>query len=676
MSQTRFFKSVITPTIVNPTSRFQDGVASGMWSLQDQARARRGNTWPEAGVANPDEFVENVFSTFLYTGNGSSQTITNGIDLSGDGGLVWTKTRTEKTTSGFNHTLFDTERGITNRISSNNTAAQVSGMTFSANSDGFTDGYNTVNTEDNVSWTFKKTPKFFDVVTYTGNGTAGRTVSHNLGAVPGMIILKNLSSGSEGWRVYHRGANGGTNPEQYYAMLQSTNAFAAASTPWNNTAPTSTEFTLGTDTGSNGNGNSFVAYLFGHDTSSDGMIQCGYYTGDGGAGTTTVDLGFEPQWILVKASSAADNWYMIDNMRGWATHDNTANDAYVLSNATNSEATAGVLDITSTGFKTTLYSNANVNGRTYIYMAIRRGPMATPTAASSVFSVGVQGASPISSQSVHTTGFPVDLSIIQARGAGYPTVFDRLRGNRKYLYLGDNGPNTEADSGSSYEFEFDSDTTLGFNNWWGSTLLTSLAWGRAPGYFDMVAYTGTGSARTVAHNLGVVPEMMWVKRRSGSNNWMVYAGDATDYLRLNTDDATGDGDFAWNDTAPTSSVFTVASHNLVNGSGETYIAYLFATVAGVSKVGSVSHSGSSTDVDCGFTSGSSFILLKRTDASGDWFFWDSARGIVSGNDSYSRFNHNDAEVTNTDLIDPLSSGFTITDDFTDGTYLFYAIAAI
>ena len=677
MSQTRFFKSVITPTIVNPTSRFQDGVASGMWSLQDQARARRGNTWPEAGVANPDEFVENVFSTFLYTGNGSSQTITNGIDLSGDGGLVWTKTRTEKTTSGFNHTLFDTERGITNRLSSNNNAAQVSGMTFSANSDGFTDGYNTVNTEDNVSWTFKKTPKFFDIVTYTGNGS-NQNISHNLGAVPGMIICK-MTSGQNDFAVYHRGHNGGTNPEEYSTLLNLTDA-QFDSTQWNDTAPTSTQFTVGNNSATNSNGSTYVAYLFGHDTSSDGMIQCGYYTGDGGAGTTTVDLGFEPQWILVKASSAADNWYMIDNMRGWATHDNTANDAYVLSNESNSEATGGVLDITSTGFKTTLYTNANANGRNYIYMAIRRGPMATPTAASSVFSVGVQGASPISSQSVHTTGFPVDLSIIQARGAGNPTVFDRLRGNRKYLYLGDSGNSAEADSGSSYEFEFDSNTTLGFNNWWGSTLLTSLAWGRAPGYFDVVAYTGTGSNQNVSHNLTVVPEMMWIKDRDATYSWATYhsATGNTGIIYLNSNEAAYSlsGSTVFNNTTPTSSVFTVGTNNVLNQNTHKYIAYLFATLAGVSKVGSVSHSGSSTDVDCGFSSGASLVMLKRTDSTGDWFFWDSARGIVSGNDSYSRFNHNDAEVTNTDFIDPLSSGFTITGDFTDGTYLFYAIAAI
>jgi hypothetical protein len=105
----------------------------------------------------------------------------------------------------------------------------------------------------------------------------------------------------------------------------------------------------------------------------------------------------------------------------------------------------------------------------------------------------------------------------------------------------------------------------------------------------------------------------------------------------------------------------------------TNIAYLFGTVAGVSKVGSVVHSGT-TNVDCGFSAGARFVLVKRTDASGDWFIWDSVRGIVSGDDPYVRWNVSSAEATNTDYIDPLSSGFTLTSSFTAGTYIFLAIA--
>ena len=145
-------------------------------------------------------------------------------------------------------------------------------------------------------------------------------------------------------------------------------------------------------------------------------------------------------------------------------------------------------------------------------------------------------------------------------------------------------------------------------------------------------------------------------------------------------DATADEDRFFNDTAPTSSVFTVGDRAEVNGS-YNYIAFLFATVAGVSKVGTYSGTGNDINVDCGFTSGARFILIKRTDSSGDWYVWDSARGIVDGNDPYMLYGPGAAvEVTNTDYIDPLSSGFTITSgapsdlNTNGGTYLFLAIA--
>ena len=201
-------------------------------------------------------------------------------------------------------------------------------------------------------------------------------------------------------------------------------------------------------------------------------------------------------------------------------------------------------------------------------------------------------------------------------------------------------------------------------------------WKRARGYFDVVTYTGTGSARTVSHNLGVVPEMMWIKCRSNADNWVVFHKDvgATKILQLNNDIAQTTTSTRFNDTAPTSSVFTVGTDNEVNGSSRTYIAYLFATVAGVSKVGSVSHTGgSATNVDCGFTNGAKFIILKRYDASSNWWVFDSVRGIASGNDARLILDNTNAE-TSIDQIDPLSSGFTIDGNRATGDYIFYAVA--
>tara|TARA_R110000803_G_scaffold12738_1_gene36381 strand:+ start:21 stop:632 length:612 start_codon:yes stop_codon:yes gene_type:complete len=202
-------------------------------------------------------------------------------------------------------------------------------------------------------------------------------------------------------------------------------------------------------------------------------------------------------------------------------------------------------------------------------------------------------------------------------------------------------------------------------------------WKRAPSFFDVVSWKTENTAnRRLKHNLGVAPEMAWVKLRTAppyasSGHWYVYhTGTANKYMYLNTNDDVFTSDLF---TAPHSATEFGIAENSVWSAGSSMIGYFFATLAGVSKVGSVTHSGT-TNVDCGFSAGSRFVMLKRTDANGDWFVWDSLRGIIAGNDPYLRLNSTAAEVTGSDYIDPLSSGFTITSTFTAGDYIFYAIA--
>jgi hypothetical protein len=222
-------------------------------------------------------------------------------------------------------------------------------------------------------------------------------------------------------------------------------------------------------------------------------------------------------------------------------------------------------------------------------------------------------------------------------------------------------------------------TTSTITNASGNTFINYL-FKRAPGFFDVVAYTGTGANRTVSHNLGAAPELMVVKKRSAADNWVVYAGDATDYLILNSTAATADLDTMWNDTAPTGSVFSLGTNDDVNGNTATFIAYLFASLPGISKVGSYTGNGSSQTIDCGFTSGARFILIKRTDSTGDWYVWDTARGIVTGNDPHLSLNTAAAEVTTNDTIDPASSGFIVNQvaatnvNVNTATYVYLAIA--
>jgi len=200
-------------------------------------------------------------------------------------------------------------------------------------------------------------------------------------------------------------------------------------------------------------------------------------------------------------------------------------------------------------------------------------------------------------------------------------------------------------------------------------------------FFGVVCYTGTGANRTVSHNLGVVPELMIVKGRFTSA-WPVYSSALanTEYLVLNTTAAKATGATRWNSTTPTSSVFSLGTSSEVNANTYTYVAYLFATVAGVSKVGSYTGTGTTKQIDCGFTGGARFVMIKRTDSTGDWYVWDSARGIVSGNDPYLLLNSTAAEVTNTDYVDTYSAGFEISStapaalNANGGSYIFLAIA--
>src|SRR5210317_1376273 len=342
--------------------------------------------------------VEDVFSTYLYTGNGTSQTITNDIDLAGEGGLMWFKRRD----ATYSHHLYDTEVGVSSSRQTDTTIADITGRNdvTSLNSNGFSVGStNVVNASgsDFASWTFRKAPKFFDVVTYTGNGVSGRTISHNLGCEVGCIIVKQTSSVSN-WPVYHRSLGSSA-----YIELNSTNATTSNVTRWYGTDPTSTDFTVNV-TNVNKLNETYVAYLFAHNdgdgefgsTADQDIIKCGSYTGSGSTGHH-VDLGFEPQWILVKESSASgDNWILMDSMRGLPGGTGTSYNL-LFPNLSNAEASGTASDlytyIDATGFGYNGSSNGlNQSGETYIYIAIRRGPMAVPESATDVFDVTTRDA--------------------------------------------------------------------------------------------------------------------------------------------------------------------------------------------------------------------------------------------------------------------------------------------
>ena len=644
----------------------------------------------EFAQSAPANYIEDVFSTYLYTGNGSTQTITNGIDLAGKGGLVWTKQRNGGAVAQDNgHALIDTVRGRGSIIQSNTTAAALAppaGYQISSfGSSGYTLGADYwVAMNDNASpfasWTFRKQPKFFDIVTYTGDGTNGRQIAHSLGATPGCIIAK-CTSTTQGWDVWHRTFS---NTTQNYLQLNTTAAVASFANVWG--TQTSTYFTVGSG-GSNISGRTYVAYLFAHDAGgfgaagTDNVISCGSYTGNGSATGPSITLGYEPQWVMIKNSSGVGNWYMLDTMRGMAY--TVGNELYA--NLSAGEVTQSKTIIpTATGFNVaTTDGYVNNSGSTYIYIAIRRGPMKTPTSGTSVFSPVT--ANPSGNTDV-TTNFPVDLVFSQYRTGGENDyVFDRLRGSTLTAGTALQTQSTASENTYGYGFGFDYNTKVvdGFWNPYIGVSSNMVYWNfrRAPGFFDEVCYTGDAvNPRTISHNLSVAPELIIVKKRNNIGNWFVYSlgTGATNYLVLDATDASASGGI-FNNTTPTSASFQVYGTSL-NANGSTYVAYLFATVAGVSKVGSYTGTGTTQQINCGFTSGARFVLIKRTDSTGNWYVWDSARGIVAGNDPYLLLNSTAAEVTNTDYVDTYSAGFEISStapaaiNASGGTFIYLAIA--
>ncbi len=209
-------------------------------------------------------YIDDVFSTFLYEGNDTQDTpITNSIDLSGKGGMVWLKGRSVARA----HLLYDTVRGASKPIIPSDASAEWTNTSLGVvqfNDDGFNLGsHDSANWSGNTfsSWSFRKQKGFLDIVSYTGNGS-NRNISHSLGCQPGCIIIKNLSSGSENWNVYHSSLFDINGSNHYYLTLNENYENYYGATRWNNTSPTTTQFTVGAADSVNKNGDEFIAYVF------------------------------------------------------------------------------------------------------------------------------------------------------------------------------------------------------------------------------------------------------------------------------------------------------------------------------------------------------------------------------------------------------------------------------
>ena len=314
---------------------------------------------------------EAYFQTVIYTGDGSANhAITLGADTDMQPDLVWIKNR-DATDS---HCLFDSVRGATKLLSTDANAAETTDTDTldSFASDGFqvdADVKVNTNTEKYVAWCWKESATSgVDIVSYTGNGTDDTDISHNLSAVPKMIIVKNRDT-TDAWQVYH-GANTSA-PETDYLVLNDTAATADAVDRWSDEAPTSSVFTLGDGAEVNTNTENYIAYCF---AEKQGFSKFGSYIGNGNtANNTFVYTGFKVGWVLIKrSSSSGEGWFIFDSTRSPANLN-----VNELRADTNSAETTGshYIDFLSNGFKPkTNGAGIGGSGDTYIYMAFAEAP--------------------------------------------------------------------------------------------------------------------------------------------------------------------------------------------------------------------------------------------------------------------------------------------------------------
>ena len=834
-------------------------------------------------------YVDDVFDTRSYKGTQQNDVAyVNGIDNSTEGGLLWVKARTASTT--LRNYLHDTVRGAGKRIVSDGGDAESTAAAdlTSFNSNGYTlgGGAATNSSQDTfAAWNFRRAPGFFDIQAFTGNASMGRTVSHNLGCVPGMVIVKNLSDNNENWCVYHRGANAGEDPEDYF--LQLNESFTESDQDiWADTAPTSSVFSTGDNGKVNGNNKSYIAYVFaggessaatassvdfsgsnewliagsssdysmgtgdftvegwvrkdgsgggsnpgifqisssstgvnssdyqntialGHDGSqwamygggsdtgsgsspcergqwyhfaycrssgvsktfingvekisksdtvnytgtyisigayysstfvweglisnfrvikgtalytssfrpptepltnvtntellccndstsetgstvvsgsittqgsptartfspfddpegfkfgssgSENVVKCGSYRGSGSA-PLEVYVGWEPQWILIKATTGGVKyWTLFDQIRGMVTG---GNDNALFPNASDAEQTGfDRLRVTPTGFQLDTVGGYNDSGVNYAYTCIRRadGYVGKKLTATDVFAIDTGNGS--STIPVFDSGFPVDYAFMKeydASGDWYS--FSRLTAKKQLI------PNKTDVEGSATGYTFDSNTGYGKNS--DSSAWQSWMWRRWKG-MDLVTYDGNSvSGRPIRHSLNAVPQMIWIKRRNDTKDWTVGNDQANGgttpwnyYLELNGEQAESSQEGIWNNTAPTSTHFTLGNWSQVNNSSGTYIAMLFTSASGISKIGSYTGDGTddgSNAIDVGFTP--KFLMLKSMNNAGGWYIVDTSRGFSSSaNSEYLRMNETNAQYDGANTVRQTSTGFNL-----------------
>ncbi len=590
------------------------------------------------------------FNTVLYTGNGSTQSIT-GVGFKPD--WIWIKERT----STSNNVTFDSTRGIFEQLYITTDAESNNTSTVSSfDTDGFSVGSGLAvneNGQDYVAWCWKadggttssntdgtitstvqaNTKAGFSIIQYTGTGS-NATIGHGLSNAPDYVIVKKTSA-TQNWMV---GADGIGWTK--YLELNLDNAAATASTTWNNTAPTTTTISLGSSNNGNQGGQTYIMYAF---ASVAGYSSIGSYTGNGAITGPLVNTGFEPAFLMTKRTDSGSSvWTIYDNKR------NTTNprNKILHPNLNNAEATASSYQFNfySNGFQPNGTStDINANGGTYIYIAFAADASTAPVLADSFANRLYTGTG--SARSITGLGFSPSFAWIKGRtNTASHQLFDTLRGATYQISSDTTGAQTQ---NTQMLTSFDTDgfslgnqssvNGSGVNyvawNWKANPIPTintdgtiqSIVSANQAAGFSIVSYTGTGSVGTVGHGLSAKCDMVIIKTLDSVNDYIVQLpqlGDNARALLNNTNTKSNDATTA---QAGNATVFGIGADNSVAKIGDSFIAYCFTSITGFSSIGSYSGTGSSNSIT-GLGFSPNWVMIKATTATENWAIFDTSRG--------------------------------------------------
>ena len=647
------------------------------------------------GSAGAD--IEDIFSIDQYHGTGATKIITNGVDLTSGGMVLHVRP-----TACNGYYITDTVRGGTKEFDITSGAELSTGRIGSFNNNGYTlsstsGGNANVSGQEYISYTFKNQDHFFKCFQYTGNGST-QQIAHGLGSTPGLIMVKRPGYH---WGFWHKDFAGTAKGAYFNISSAPTDKLTWFNDNSSAVDPTSTHFTVGSSGQVNGNGATYTAYVFGDnnnstfgETGDQDVIKCGTFVGS--ASKPFIDLGFEPQFLMIRNISASADWFLVDTLRGF-TGDGDLYDYYLRPNvASASQAGNYLFQLLGNGVKVIGSNHANWNqtGSIYAYIAIRTSGMGTPTDVDDVFHIG-----DTTNNDEKGGGFKADLHYMVGHtgGSWSPSITTRSITNSVSNMKMSTKDTAAAAAGGADLFSSTGMDSAGYSG------RGYYYFARAKGFLDIVCHSGTNTtSQTIPHGLQKTPEMIWTKATNSTSDWILYHKDMADglgsnvpedyYVTLNHTGITPktdreDSAAAWNDTAPTATEFTVGS--LSNGATwKYYVNYLWSTVDGISKVGSYTGNGSSQNIDCGFSSAARYVMIRGISSQGGLasrsLVFDTRRGIVAASDPYYFMGlaMSSGDVTNQDMIDPYSSGFSVNNENGQGIqlntsshkYIFLAIA--